>query len=297
MDSRVEKTAARSWTLAELNTQSSIMQSYPLRLDQIRLPRVQHGGVEKQFSPIKGFCRSKLYMSSSHKTHGSFYRSASSSMLSSSRPWRHGIKNNFSDGFDGSGMYRDTRIDSLMKERERQKLEAESRRKKALQKEQFVARQLAVLEEKRQRRIRRRERKRERHNMRCDAATLLQGRGRIIIARNEANARRRVRDGFFAMRIQRLVRRVNECRSSKLLLAQLRRKRSAIIIQSAQRTRVAHKIASERARLRDEERARLFEIYKNEQAVNIQRVIRGIEGRKRASRLKRKRKAKRKRRK
>ena len=210
-------------------------------------------------------------------------------MLASSKPWVNGISSDFSNGFDGSGMFRDTRIDSLKKERERQKAEAESRKKKALQKEQFVARQLSILEDKRKRRLRRRERKRERHSMRCEAATLLEGRGRIIIAKNRASARRRVRDGRLVMRIQRLVRRVNECRSSKLLLLQLRRKRAAIIIQSAVRVRIAYKVAGERTRLRDEERARLYVIYQGEQAVNIQRVIRGREGRKRASRLMRKR--------
>jgi hypothetical protein len=255
----------------------------------VRLPHLHQNNPNKQFSPIQGFCRSKLYMSSSHKTNGSFYRSASTSMLASSKPWVNGISSDFSNGFDGSGMFRDTRIDSLKKERERQKVEAESRKKKVLQKEQFVARQLSILEEKRERRLRRRERKRQRYSMRCEAATLLEGRGRIIIAKNRVNARRRVRDGRLVMRIQRLVRRVNECRSSKLLLLQLRRKRSAVIIQSAARSRVARKIATERTLLRDEERARLFVIYQGEQAVNIQRVIRGRDGRKRASRLMRKR--------
>ena len=187
-------------------------------------------------------------------------------------------------------MFRDTRIDSLMKERERQKAGAESRRE-ALQKEQFVARQLSILEDKRQRRLRRRERKRERHAMRCKASILLQGRGHIIA--NRANARRRIRDGRLVMRIQRLVRRVNECRSSKLLLLQLRRRRSAIIIQSASRIHAAYKKTAEHKRLRDVERARLFAIYQEEQAVNIQRIIRGREGRKRVSRLRRKRNKKR----
>lgn len=233
-----------------------------------------------------------LYQSSSHKTNGSFYRSASAKMLHASKPWVHGMKSDFSNGFDGSGMFRDTRISSLLKQRERQKLEAETRRKRTVQKEQFVARQLAMLEEKRQKRQDRRDRRKQRYLRRCAAATKLQGRGRIIIARRRTNERRAVRDGKLVMRIQRLVRRVNECRSSKLLLQQLRRKKAAIMIQSASRQRKARKRRAAFQQVRDEENARLFEIYRNERAVDIQRVLRGIEGRKRVAKMRKKRKRK-----
>jgi hypothetical protein len=70
------------------------------------------------FSPIKGFCKSRLFTSLSHELNGGFYRSASTSLLATSKPWVHGCKNNFTKDFDGSGMFRDTRIDSLLKERE-----------------------------------------------------------------------------------------------------------------------------------------------------------------------------------
>jgi len=133
MDTRIE----RSWTLSELNTQSSIMRSYPLRPDQLRLPIMRTPTKQKMFSPLKGFCKSKLYQSLSHEVNGSFYRSASAGMLASSKPWVHGAKNDFTNGFDGSGMFRDTRIDSLLKERERSKLEQETKVRRAEQKEQF----------------------------------------------------------------------------------------------------------------------------------------------------------------
>ena len=117
-------------------------------------------------------------------TNGSFYRSASSSMLASSKPWVNGISSTFSSGFDGSGMFRDTRIDSLMKERERQKAEAENRRKKLCKKSSFS---MAALNIGRQapKKTRRRERKCERHAIHAKHQYCYKVEA-IIIAKNRA---------------------------------------------------------------------------------------------------------------
>ena len=282
----------RSWTLTELNTQSSIGRSYPLRPDQVRLPCVnrQKHVDPSMFSPIKGFCKSRLFTSLSHELNGGFYKSASTSLLATSKPWVHGYKSSFTNDFDGSGMYRDTRIDSLLKERERQKLEAESRVRRAEEKEQFALSQLTMMEEQRQRRRDRRERKRMAFQYRQDAATTIAGRGRILAAIKRVQAQRDVRNGKLLSRAQRLVRRNNECRSDKLLLRQMRRRRKATMIQCSVRQRFARKRRDIKQGIRDEENARLYEIYKGERATDIQRVLRGRAGRKRVKKIKKKRK-------
>ena len=278
-----------SWTLSELNTQSSIMRSYPLRPDQVRLPVVGKINQEaKMFSPLRGFCKSRLYQSLSHQVNGSFYRSASEAMLASSKPWVHGAKNDFTNGFDGSGMFRDTRIDSLLKERERQKLEQETKVRRAEEKEQFAARQLTMMEEKRQRRRDRRERKRMAFQRTADAATLIEGRARIIAAKKCVQEKRNHRNGILLTRFQRLIKRNNECRSDKILINQLRRKYRATLIQCAVRQRFARKRRDIKQGIRDEQNARLYEIYKGVRATDIQRVLRGRTGRQRVAKLRRK---------
>ena len=287
MDKRVE-TMSRNWTLSELNTESSIMRSYPLRPDQLRFPIVKGPGKKKIFSPIKGFCKSRLYQSLSHEVNGSFYRSASSSLLATSKPWVHGHKNNFTNGFDGSGMFKDTRIDSLLKERERQKLEAESRVRRAEEKEQFAAMQLQILKEKRQRRNDRRERRRMRFERKNFAALLIEGQIRIVFAKARVQAKRNIRNGKLIARVQRLVRRINECRSDKILLNQLLRKRKATMIQCSVRQRFARKRRQIKQGIRDEQNAELYEIYRNVRATDIQRILRGRSGRQRYAKIKKK---------
>lgn len=280
---------SKNWTLAELNTQSSIMRSYPLRPDQLRFPIVKGpSSMKKIFSPIKGFCKSRLYQSLSHEVNGSFYRSASSSLLAASKPWVHGHKNDFTNGFDGSGMFKDTRIDSLLKERERQKLEAESRVRRAEEKEKFAAMQLQMLKEKRQRRNDRRERRRMRFERKVNAAVLIQGQVRIVFAKARVQKRRNIRNGKLVARVQRLVRRINECRSDKILLNQLRRKRKATMIQCFARQKFARKRRQIKQSIRDEQNAEMYEIYRNVRATDIQRLLRGRAGRKRAAKIKKK---------
>ena len=288
MDTRIE----RSWTLSELNTQSSIMRSYPLRPDQLRLPIMRTPTKQKMFSPLKGFCKSKLYQSLSHEVNGSFYRSASAGMLASSKPWVHGAKNDFTNGFDGSGMFRDTRIDSLLKERERSKLEQETKVRRAEQKEQFAASQLNMMEEKRQRRRDRRERKKMAFQRKADAATLIEGRYRIKAAKKYVQSKRDVRNGKLIARFQRLIKRNNECRSDKILLNQLKRKWRATQLQCFARQKFARKRRAIKQSIRDEQNQKLYEIYKNVRATDIQRVLRGRTGRARVMKIRKKKKKK-----
>lgn len=237
---------------------------------------------------MKGYCKSKLYQSLSHSVNGSFYNSSSSALLATAKPWLHGCKNDFTNGFDGSGMFRDTRIDSLLKERERQKLEAETRVRRAEEKEQFAAIQLSMLEEKKQRRKDRRDKRRMKFERKDSAALLLQGRARILSAKKRVQRRRNKRNGKLIARAQRLVRRNNECRSDKILLNQLKRKAKAIMMQCAVRQRFARKRRFIKQGIRDEHNARLYEIYQSERATDIQRILRGRAGRQRYSKLKRK---------
>ena len=275
----------KTWTLSELNTESSIMRSYPLRPDQLRFPTVKTSCSQKVFSPLKGFFKSKLYQSLSHDVNGSFYRSASSSLLATSKPWVHGHKNDFTNGFDGSGMFKDTRINSLLMERNRQKLEAESRVRRAEEKEQFAALQLSLLQEKRDRRDARRDRRRLRFERKDSAALLIEGQMRIVFAKTKVQKRRNIRNGKLIARAQRLIRRINECRSDKILLNQLKRKAKATMIQCFARQKFARKRRNIKQAIRDEQNAELFEIYRNVRATDIQRVLRGRAGRQRFAKI------------
>lgn len=278
------------WTLSQLNTQSSIFQTFSSHYATDKLPHIAHSRSPKPssvFSPMGRFC-TELYGSSSHTTHGSFYRTASQSLLLAGKPWVFGLKNSFSQTFSNSGTYEDSRIGSLLAQKERQKRENESRKARAATKQQFIAKQLLEEERRRQRRWERRQRKRAAFQRRHEAAITIQCQARRVFAVERCNrARHRIRVNC-ARKIQRFIRNMAACAGPKKLLRDKRRARAATRIQSRARIGIARVRVRERTEEYKREQEELFRQYQNVVVVDIQKIVRGRFGRQRATRIRRK---------
>eukprot|EP00949_MAST-11_sp_MAST-11-sp1_P004668 g4668.t1 len=268
------------WTLTELNTGSSLFQTYGSTPRQPNVSSAPHlPGIPKKFQPIESRCH-MLFRSSTQDSYGRFYmKGATPELLMQAKPWIHGTKTPFTKTFDNSGMFKDTSISSILKVRERESQRVAYKHQRAMEREAEAIRAKIRMDEAKLIRLKKRQRRREAYMRKYGAATVIQCMFRARKARKRVRVRRRKRNRRMAKRIQRAYRSLLRCRPAKQELIHRRHFRAASHIQKHARRKIATR------RVNSMIESKLAEERRIPQAVStLQRVFRGHRGRKKAKR-------------